>query len=102
MVSGFREATCVGWVDGAALDPPVRLNAEISAPKAVPGSYRSVRFLILLGVITLLVALVRYVSLATPRALDRASCDWSPMLQRLDVGEQAGKCHGTNLLGEGE
>ena len=50
----------------------VHLNADISAPKAVMGSYRTVYFFILIGLVTLFIALLNYVNLATARALDRA------------------------------
>ena len=50
----------------------IHLNEDISAPKDVMGSYRAVYFFTLIGLVTLLIALVNYVNLATARALDRA------------------------------
>jgi putative ABC transport system permease protein len=67
----FRQSNTTAYVHVQPLRD-VHLNAEISAPKAVAGSYRTVSFFILIGVITLLVALVNYVNLATARALERA------------------------------
>ena len=50
----------------------IHLNAEISGPAAVTGNYRTVYFFMVIGLVTLLIALVNYVNLATARALDRA------------------------------
>ncbi|MEM1125140.1 MAG: ABC transporter permease [Bacteroidota bacterium] len=50
----------------------VHLNEELAAPTTVTGSYRAVRFFTLIGLVTLLIALVNYVNLATARALRRA------------------------------
>lgn len=50
----------------------VHLNGSISTPRAVVGSYQTVYFFVLIGVVTLLIALVNYVNLATARSLDRA------------------------------
>jgi putative ABC transport system permease protein len=50
----------------------IHLNAGISGPRAVMGSYRTVYFFTLIGLVTLLIALVNYVNLSTARALDRA------------------------------
>ncbi|MBI3110444.1 MAG: ABC transporter permease [Ignavibacteriales bacterium] len=50
----------------------VYLNGSIFAPKAISGSYRTVYFFIVVGVVTLLIALVNYVNLSTARSLDRA------------------------------
>ena len=50
----------------------VHLNDNIFTPKTVVGSYRAVYFFTLIGLVTLLIALVNYVNLATARALNRA------------------------------
>ena len=50
----------------------VHLNETIFAGRIVPGSYRTVYFFALIGLVTLLIALVNYVNLATARSLDRA------------------------------
>lgn len=51
----------------------IHLNAEIVGPaNEVMGSYRTVYFFTVIGLVTLLIALVNYVNLATARALDRA------------------------------
>ena len=50
----------------------IHLNEELAAPKAVMGSYRAVYFFTLIGIITLLIALVNYVNLTTARAMGRA------------------------------
>lgn len=50
----------------------IHLNSEIDAPVAEMGSYRSVYFFTIIGLITLLIALVNYVNLETARAIDRA------------------------------
>ena len=50
----------------------VHLNDTIFAPKSVTGSYRTVYFFTLIGMVTLLIALVNYINLATARSLDRA------------------------------
>ncbi|QEC52992.1 putative ABC transport system permease protein [Anseongella ginsenosidimutans] len=50
----------------------IHLNKDIAAPKATMGSYRTVYFFIIIGLITLLIALVNYINLATARALNRA------------------------------
>lgn len=50
----------------------VHLNADVAAPTGVTGSYRTVYFFTVIGLITLLIALVNYINLATARALDRA------------------------------
>lgn len=50
----------------------VHLNEDIFAPKTVMGSYRTVYFFILIGLVTLLIALVNYINLATARAMGRA------------------------------
>ncbi len=50
----------------------IHLNEAVEAPKVVMGSYRTVYFFTLVGFVTLLIALINYVNLATARALDRA------------------------------
>ncbi len=50
----------------------IHLNGDITSPGIVSGSYRSVYFFSLIGIVTLLIALINYVNLATARALDRA------------------------------
>jgi putative ABC transport system permease protein len=50
----------------------VYLNSDIESFATRAGSYRTVYFFSLIGLITLLIALVNYVNLATARALDRA------------------------------
>ncbi len=50
----------------------VHLNNAVFAPKAVQGSYRTVYFFAIIALITLVIALVNYVNLATARSLDRS------------------------------
>jgi len=50
----------------------VYLHDGIFAPRVLAGSSRTVYFFILIGLVTLLIALANYVNLATARALDRA------------------------------
>ena len=50
----------------------IHLNEDISAPKAVMGSYRAVYFFAIIGLVTLLIAFINYINLTTARALDRA------------------------------
>ncbi|HYE58355.1 MAG TPA: ABC transporter permease, partial [Rhodothermales bacterium] len=51
----------------------IHLNTDVGGPDGVLlGSYRTVYFFTVIGLITLLIALVNYVNLATARALDRA------------------------------
>lgn len=50
----------------------VHLNADITAGRIVPGSYRTVYFFAIIGLVTLLIALVNYVNLATARSMERA------------------------------
>ena len=69
-----------GWTLRAEAQPlrDVHLNATVEGPSArqgdgvVMGSYRTVYFFTVIGLVTLLIALVNYVNLATARALDRA------------------------------
>jgi len=50
----------------------IHLNDAVSAPKAVQGSHRTVYFFVIIALITLVIALVNYVNLATARSLDRS------------------------------
>lgn len=50
----------------------VYLDAEVVAFAGLAGSYRTVYFFSLIGLVTLLIALFNYVNLATARAMDRA------------------------------
>ncbi len=50
----------------------VYLNDRIFAPRVLTGSYRTLYFFMLVGFMTLLIALMNYVNLATARSLDRA------------------------------
>jgi putative ABC transport system permease protein len=49
----------------------IHLNDSVVAPKVVRGSSRTVYFFAIIAVLTLVIALVNYVNLATARALDR-------------------------------
>lgn len=64
-----------GWRSALRVQPlrDVHLNAEIlGAGNIVTGSYRTVYFFIVIGLITLMIALVNYVNLATARAVNRS------------------------------
>ncbi|MEO0558154.1 MAG: ABC transporter permease [Bacteroidota bacterium] len=50
----------------------IHLNSEVESSDVNRGSYQTVFFFGIIGFITLLIALVNYVNLATARALDRA------------------------------
>ena len=50
----------------------IHLNDAVFAPKAVQGSQRTVYFFVIIALITLVIALVNYVNLATARSLDRS------------------------------
>lgn len=50
----------------------IHLNDEVDGPAAVTSSRKTVYFFTLIGLITLVIALVNYVNLATARAMDRA------------------------------
>jgi putative ABC transport system permease protein len=50
----------------------IHLNEDITVAKTVMGSYRTVYFFTVIGLITLLIALANYINLTTARALDRA------------------------------
>lgn len=67
-----------GLVPHASVQPlrDIHLNSDIEGPSGpggvVMGSARTVTFFALIGLVTLLIALVNYVNLATARALDRS------------------------------
>jgi putative ABC transport system permease protein len=64
-----------GGFEGYLRAQPLRdvyLNAGVMAFATKAGSYRTVYFFTIIGLVTLLIALVNYVNLATARALDRA------------------------------
>ncbi|MEM7107923.1 MAG: FtsX-like permease family protein, partial [Bacteroidota bacterium] len=67
----FKASSTTGYLN---LQPllDIHLNDTISAPKAVMGSYQTVYFFAIIGLVTLLTAFVNYVNLTTARALDRA------------------------------
>jgi putative ABC transport system permease protein len=51
----------------------IHLNSEIDGPgNIVAGSYRTVHFFLIIGLVTLVIALVNYVNLATARAVNRS------------------------------
>ena len=50
----------------------IHLNKEIQGPAAVTGDRKTVYFFTIIGLITLIIALVNYVNLATARAMDRS------------------------------
>ncbi|MGH7599204.1 MAG: ABC transporter permease [bacterium] len=50
----------------------IHLNDAVFAPKAVQGSHRTVYFFVIIALMTLVIALVNYVNLATARSLDRS------------------------------
>jgi putative ABC transport system permease protein len=50
----------------------VYLNADVVSFAVLSGNYRTVYFFMVIGLITLIIALVNYVNLATARAIDRA------------------------------
>ncbi|HEX8385764.1 MAG TPA: ABC transporter permease [Rubricoccaceae bacterium] len=72
---GWREE---GWTARVGAQPlaDIHLNAAITGPEGpggiVMGDRRTVYFFTVIGLVTLLIALVNYVNLATARALDRA------------------------------
>ncbi len=69
----------------------VHLNGEIYAPATRTGDRRLVYFFTLIGLITLVIALVNYVNLATARAMDRA--------REVGVRKVVG-AHQTQLMGQ--
>lgn len=50
----------------------VYLNSEVHAFGGLQGSYRTVYFFSIIGIVTLLIALFNYINLATARSLDRS------------------------------
>ena len=50
----------------------IHLNDDIFAPRVRQGSYKTVYFFSMIGLITLLIALINYINLTTARAIDRA------------------------------
>jgi putative ABC transport system permease protein len=50
----------------------IHLNDEIQGPATLTGDRKTVYFLTIIGLITLIIALVNYVNLATARAMDRS------------------------------
>ena len=50
----------------------IHLNDEIVAPKTAMGSFRTVYFYMVIGLIILLIALVNYINLTTARAMNRS------------------------------
>ncbi len=50
----------------------IHLNEDISAPKTKTGSARAVYFFTIIGILTLLIALVNYINLTTARAIKRS------------------------------
>ena len=67
----WQQSNTTGYVYTQPLRD-IHLNEDIPAPKAVMGSYRAVYFFTIIGLITLLIALVNYINLTTARAFDRA------------------------------
>lgn len=67
----YQPRNIVAHVDAQPLRD-IHLNERISAPLAIMGSYRAVYFFTVIGLITLLIALVNYVNLATARSMSRA------------------------------
>jgi putative ABC transport system permease protein len=64
-----------GFRDASMSAQPLRdvyLNADVMAFATASSSYRTVYFFTIIGLVTLLIALVNYVNLATARSLDRA------------------------------
>jgi putative ABC transport system permease protein len=67
----LREGGFTGYLRAQPLRD-VYLNADVFAFATLAGSYRTVYFFTVIGLLTLLIALVNYVNLTTARALDRA------------------------------
>ena len=64
-----------GWKSALHVQPlsDIHLNAEVEGAGNINiGSYRTVYFFVVIGLITLIIALVNYVNLATARAVSRA------------------------------
>jgi putative ABC transport system permease protein len=65
------------WGGNAAIQAQpltdIHLNADITgAGSIVSGSYRTIYFFLVIGLVTLIIALVNYINLATARALNRS------------------------------
>lgn len=75
LLEAWREEGLVSHL-GVQAVRDIHLNADVTGPEGrggvVMGSRRTVAFFTLIGLVTLLIALVNYVNLATARALDRA------------------------------
>lgn len=67
----WSQSNTTGYVSAQPLSD-IHLNEDVPVAKAVMGSYRTVYFFIIVGLITLLIALANYINLTTARALDRA------------------------------
>ena len=67
----YRSTNTTAFVELQPLSD-IHLNDNLMAPRTVMGSYRAVYFFTLIGLVTLLIALVNYVNLATARAMSRA------------------------------
>ncbi len=67
----LREGGFNGYLRAQPLGD-VYLNSDVMAFATKAGSYRTVRFFSIIGLLTLLIALINYVNLASARALDRA------------------------------
>ncbi|MEM1134298.1 MAG: ABC transporter permease [Bacteroidota bacterium] len=67
----FEKTNTSGYLSSQSL-LDIHLNESISAPTVAMGSSRTVYFFSIIGLITLLIAFVNYMNLATARALDRA------------------------------
>jgi putative ABC transport system permease protein len=68
---GYREGNIVAHLNAQPLRD-LHLNNDVLVGALTTGSYRTVYFFTLLGVVLFLIALINYVNLATARALDRA------------------------------
>lgn len=68
----LKQQGLAGHMDAQPLSD-VHLNQEIDGvANSVPGSYRTVYFFIVIGLITFVIALVNYINLATARAANRS------------------------------
>jgi putative ABC transport system permease protein len=64
-----------GWTAALHAQPitDIHLNSKVmGAGNIAPGSYRTVYFFLVIGLVTLVIALVNYVNLATARAVNRS------------------------------
>ncbi|HMB92407.1 MAG TPA: ABC transporter permease [Rhodothermales bacterium] len=82
----YREGNIVAHLNAQPLRD-LHLNNEVMVGALSTGSYRTVYFFTLLGVVLFLIALINYVNLATARALDRAR----EVGVRKSVGAQRGQ-----------